>query len=72
MEELGELRPIRSSRLASSIARAVSWLRSCSISGCWARMNCLASGRYDSQSASGISAGGVVITGDLCMRWNLE
>jgi len=72
LEELRELRPIRSRRLASSVANAVSWLRSCSISCCWTRMNCLASGGHDSQSASGIPAGGVLITDSLCLRSNQE
>ena len=72
LEELRELRPICSRRLASSVARAVSLLRSCSISCCWARMNCLASGGHDSQSASGIPAGGVLITDGLCLRCNRE
>ena len=67
LEELRELRPIRSRSWASSIARAASWLRSCSISCYWTRMNSLASGGHNSQSASGIPAGGVLITGGLCL-----
>ena len=71
-EELRELRPIRSRRRASSVAKAASWLRSCSISCCWARMNALASGGHNSQSASGIPAGGELITGGLCLRCKPE
>jgi len=67
LEELRELRPIRSCRLASSLARAESLLGNSSFSCCWARINCLASGGRDSQSASGIPARGVLITGGLCL-----
>jgi hypothetical protein len=35
-------------------------------------VNCLASGGYDSQSASGNPAGGAFITGDLCLKCKLE
>ena len=65
LEELRELRPIRSRRLASSVARAVSWLRSSSFSCCWARMKARTATGVASQSASAIPAGGLLITGGL-------
>jgi len=64
---LRELRPIRSRKLASSLARAVNWLRSSSFSCCWARMKARTAAGVANQSASGIPAGGLLITGGLCL-----
>ena len=56
-EELRELRPILSRRPASSVAKAVSWLRSCSISCCWASKKTLTAAGIASHPASEIPPG---------------
>ena len=67
-----ELRPIRSWSLASSVAREVSWRPSCSFSRSWARIEDRTAAGVVSQAASEIPAGGVLITGGLCLRCNRE
>jgi hypothetical protein len=52
LEELRELRPIRSRRLANPVARAVSWVRNSSISSCLDRTSSLAPAGHDTQTAS--------------------
>ena len=75
LEEWRGRRPIRSRRLASSVAKAVSWVRSCSfsclrtwISCCWDQFSALMPAAVACQSASDIPTGGVVIATDLSLR----
>jgi hypothetical protein len=70
--QLRKLRPIRSRGLASSLAKAESWLRSCSISCCWARMKARTTVGVANQSASEIPAGGAAIACSLCVRCTRE
>ena len=67
-EELRDVRPIRSRRLASSVAIAVSCARSYSITFCRARIKALERVFLPSRSASEIPAGGVIISSCLLPR----
>jgi hypothetical protein len=46
--------------------------RRSSISSCWDRISSLAQAGHHTQSASEIPEGGVLITGDLCLRCNRD
>ena len=70
LEELRELRPIRSRRFSNSVAKEVSWPRNSSICCCWALISALTLAGDSSQSASGIPARSGFITGCLHLRCN--
>lgn len=75
LEELRELRPIRSRWLACSVAKALSCWRSCSFSSSkactWPTISLTLAG-VAAQSASEIPAGGALITGGLYLRCNQD
>ena len=75
LEELRELRPIRSRSSASSVAKAVSCAQSCSFSSrsacTWPTISRTLAG-VAAQSASEIPAGGALIAGGLYLRCNRE
>ena len=67
LEELRELRPIRSRRFSNSVAKEVSWPRNSSIC-CWALISALTLAGASSKSASGFPAGSAFIKGGLHLR----